>query len=63
MEIHRLVEDLGGSLTLSGLHRRVETMLSMTGVLQFLNVEGRATASFHPWNRGLGPIGQMGLSC
>jgi anti-anti-sigma factor len=63
VEIHRLLEDLGGSLTLTGLHRRIETMLSMTGVLQFLNVEGRATSSLHPWNhRGLGPIGQMGLS-
>ncbi|HEU0092588.1 MAG TPA: STAS domain-containing protein, partial [Vicinamibacteria bacterium] len=40
VEIHRLLEDLGGSLTLTGLHRRVETMLSMTGVLQFLNVDG-----------------------
>jgi anti-anti-sigma factor len=58
VEIHRLLEDLGGSLTLTGLHRRVETMLSMTGVLQFLNVDGRATSSFHSWNyRGLSPIG------
>ncbi len=64
MEIHRLLEDLGGSLTLTGLHRRVETMLSMTGVLQFLKVDGRATSSFDSWNdRGLSPIGQIGLSC
>ena len=64
VEIHRLLEDLGGSLTLTGLHRRVETMLSMTGVLQFLNVDGRATSSFDSWNyRGLSPIGQIGLSC
>jgi len=42
VEIHRLLEDLGGTVTLSGLHRRVETMLSMTGVLQFLNVQGLA---------------------
>jgi len=46
MEIHRLLENLGGRLTLSGLQRRVETMLSMTGVLKFLNVEGRARSSF-----------------
>jgi anti-anti-sigma factor len=46
MEIHRLLENLGGRLTLSGLHRRVETMLSMTGVLKFLNVEDRASSSF-----------------
>ena len=31
VEIHRLLEDRGGSVTLSGLQRRVETMLSMTG--------------------------------
>jgi len=42
----------------------VETMLSMTGVLKFLNVEGRASASLPPWNhrRDLSPIGQVGLS-
>jgi anti-sigma B factor antagonist len=64
MEIHRLLESLGGRLTLSGLQRRVETMLSMTGVLKFLNVEDRASSSFHPWNhrRDLSPIGQVGLS-
>jgi anti-anti-sigma factor len=62
VEIHRLLEDLGGSLTLTGLHRRVETMLSMTGVLQFLNVKSRASF-FHPGNHwDLSPIAQMGLS-
>ena len=41
VEIHRLLEDLGGTLKLSGLQRRVETMLSMTGVHKFLNVQAR----------------------
>ncbi len=33
-------------------------------LLQFLNVEGPATSSFHPWNdrRDFSPIGQVGLS-
>jgi anti-sigma B factor antagonist len=39
VEIHRLLEDLGGTVKLSGLQRRVETMLTMTGVHQFLNVQ------------------------
>jgi anti-sigma B factor antagonist len=51
VEIHRLLEDLGGTVRLSGLQRRVETMLSMTGVLQFLNVEGRASSPADPWYR------------
>ena len=49
VEIHRLVADLGGALRLSGLQRRVHTMLSMTGVDRFLAVyddEVEALASF-----------------
>ena len=49
VEIHRLVADLGGALRLSGLQRRVHTMLSMTGVDRFLAVyddEAEALASF-----------------
>ena len=38
VEIHRLLEDRGGSVTLLGLQRRVETTLSMTGVHQFLDI-------------------------
>ncbi|PYQ47741.1 MAG: hypothetical protein DMF78_22935 [Acidobacteria bacterium] len=51
VEIHRLLEDLGGTVTLYGLHRRVETMLSMTGVRQFLSVQGRASCSADPRSR------------
>lgn len=32
MDIHRLVQERGGALRLSGLQPRVETMISMTGV-------------------------------
>jgi anti-sigma B factor antagonist len=32
MDIHRLLQEKGGSLRLSGLQPRVETMISMTGV-------------------------------
>lgn len=36
MDIRRLLEDRGGALRLSGLQRRVETMLSMAGVQRTL---------------------------
>src|SRR4051812_10291300 len=36
VEIHRLLADLGGSVKLVALQRRVHTMLSMTGVVRFL---------------------------
>jgi anti-anti-sigma factor len=32
MDIHRLLQEKGGALRLSGLQARVETMISMTGV-------------------------------
>jgi len=38
VEIHRLLEDQAGAVTLTGLHRRVETMITMTGVHKFLNI-------------------------
>jgi anti-sigma B factor antagonist len=49
VEIHRLVADLGGALRLSGLQRRVHSMLSMTGVDRFLEIyddAAEALASF-----------------
>ncbi len=49
VEIHRLLEDHGGAVKLSGLQRRVETMLSMTGVhkiVQVYRVEAEALAAF-----------------
>jgi anti-sigma B factor antagonist len=32
MDVHRLLQEKGGALRLSGLQQRVETMISMTGV-------------------------------
>jgi len=32
MDVHRLLQERGGALRLSGLQPRVETMISMTGV-------------------------------
>jgi anti-anti-sigma factor len=32
MDVHRLLQDRGGTLRLAGLQPRVETMISMTGV-------------------------------
>jgi anti-anti-sigma factor len=48
VEIHRLLEARGGSVKLCGLQRRVETMLSMTGVHRFLNVQARAARREDP---------------
>jgi anti-anti-sigma factor len=45
VEIHRLVTGQGGAVKLVGLQRRVHTMLSMTGVVRFLEVyDGPAEA-------------------
>jgi anti-anti-sigma factor len=42
MDIHRLLAERGGAVSVTGLQRRVRTLLSMTGVLKILN--GRAPA-------------------
>ena len=45
VEIHRLVDGHGGAVKLVALQRRVHTMLSMTGVVRFLEVyDGEAEA-------------------
>lgn len=38
MDIHRLLQDKAGSVRLSGLQPRVETMLSMTGVHKIISI-------------------------
>ena len=51
VEIHRLAESRDGALKLSGLHPRVDTMLSMAGVKKFMDVcpdEAEAVAAFAP---------------
>ena len=55
VEIHRLVDGQGGAVKLAALQRRVHTMLSMTGVVRFLEVyDGEAEA--------LASLGRMGTS-
>lgn len=49
MDVHRLLGDHGGTVKLSGLHPRVQTLLSMTGVLRILSThreEADALAAF-----------------
>jgi anti-anti-sigma factor len=49
MDIHRLVGEHDGAVKLSGLHSRVQTLLSMTGVLRILSThreEADALAAF-----------------
>jgi len=49
MDIHRLLQDKGGAVKLSGLQPRVETMISMTGVHKIIDIcrdEPEALAAF-----------------
>jgi anti-sigma B factor antagonist len=49
MDLYRQVQGAGGKLKLSGVQRRVETMLSMTGAQNFIEVhpdEPAAVKSF-----------------
>jgi anti-anti-sigma factor len=49
MDVHRLLQERGGTLRLSGLQPRVETMISMTGVHKIVPLhrdEGDALAAF-----------------
>lgn len=49
MDVHRLLQEKGGELRLSGLQQRVETMISMTGVHKIVPLhrdEEEALAAF-----------------
>ena len=49
MDVHRLLQDQGGVLRLSGLQPRVETMISMTGVHKIIDLfrdEAEAVQAF-----------------
>lgn len=51
MDVHRLLQEKGGSLRLAGLQPRVETMISMTGVHKIVPLhreEADALAAFGP---------------
>jgi anti-anti-sigma factor len=57
MDVHRLLQEKGGALRLSGLQPRVETMISMTGVHKIVPLhrdEDEALAGF----RAAGGAGQ-----
>jgi anti-sigma B factor antagonist len=56
MDVHRLLQEKGGSLRLSGLQPRVETMISMTGVHKIVPLhreEEEALAGFGQGSGGL----------
>ena len=49
MDVHRLLQEKGGTLRLAGLQPRVETMISMTGVHKIIDIhreEADAVAAF-----------------
>ena len=49
MDVHRMLQEKGGALRLSGLQPRVETMISMTGVHKIIELhraEDEALAAF-----------------
>ena len=49
MDLYRTISGVGGSLKLAGVQKRVETMLSMTGAQNFLEIhadEASALKSF-----------------
>jgi anti-sigma B factor antagonist len=49
MDVHRMLQEKGGALRLSGLQPRVETMISMTGVHKIIELhreEDEAIAAF-----------------
>src|SRR5262249_30941302 len=48
VEIHRLLVDREGSVTLFGLQRRVETMITMTGVHKYLDILRPQAGAPHP---------------
>ena len=45
MDIHRLVEERSGAVSLASLQPRVETMISMTGVHKIIGVHADAEAA------------------
>lgn len=45
MDIHRLVEERAGAVSLASLQPRVETMISMTGVHKIIGVHADADAA------------------
>ena len=64
MDIHRLLQEKAGTVQLSGLQPRVETMISMTGVHKIIDLhreEADALAAFAA-RKGGRPMRQVRLS-
>jgi RNA polymerase sigma-70 factor (ECF subfamily) len=51
MDIHRLLQERAGTLRLSGLQPRVETMLSMTGVHKIIAIHREEQDALDEWKR------------
>ena len=52
MDIHRLVEERAGAVSLASLQPRVETMISMTGVHKIIGVHADADAAVRAFGSG-----------
>jgi anti-sigma B factor antagonist len=52
MDIHRLLQDKEGSVKLSGLQPRVETMISMTGVHKIIDVHREGAEALAAFRQG-----------
>ena len=52
MDVHRLLQDRGGALKLSGLQPRVETMISMTGVHKIIDLHREESAALSAFTSG-----------
>jgi len=52
MDIHRLLQEKGGAVRLSGLQPRVETMISMTGVHKIVEVHREQEAALLSFGGG-----------
>ena len=52
MDIRRLMQDKQGTVKLSGLQPRVETMLSMTGVHRIMEIHREEQAALDSFAKG-----------
>jgi anti-anti-sigma factor len=55
MEIHHLLRQRAGEVKLSGLHPRVETMLTLTGVHKVLDIHAGAAEAVAAFMRSASP--------
>jgi anti-anti-sigma factor len=57
MDIHRLLKERNGELRLSGLQPRVQTMISMTGVLRIVEAHADEAAALAAFDAAAGTRG------